>query len=194
MLKNFVKFLKKAIYAIKVILVVCFILVEEIVWNKIGEPAYNIVKSLAIMDKFKIWVSDIEHRYLLLFIFLTPFIMMEVLSLVAVKAFAVGAFGLGVTLYVFKIILTVPVAIIFNSAKKTLVSFWIIKYGYGMLLRFKRSKVFRNVKSYLRELKADVRMFFKGILFDEKYRASFFQSLKNLRRKIKVVFRRNMET
>ncbi len=76
--KDVVKVLKldKVLHYIKLLLVALFIVFEELAWNRIGEPAYNAIKSLQIMEKFKNWVADINHRYLLLLIFMIPFVLM----------------------------------------------------------------------------------------------------------------------
>ena len=138
---------------IKILFVVLFIIFEEIAWKRIGEPAYIAIQSLKIMDRFKLWIADISHRYMLLGVFIIPFILMEVSSIYAGAALFSGSIIMGLGLYAIKLILTAPVVIIFNAGKETLVSFWAIKYGYGMILRLKRSKTFRSVKSFTAKLK-----------------------------------------
>ena len=150
---------KKIFKYIKIVAVLGFVLIEEIVWDNIGLPAYNAVQSLKIMDRFETWIADIEHRYTLLGIFITPFIAMEVASLLSVKAFATGAIIVGIGLYTIKIILTVPVVIIFKSGKSTLVTFWVVRYSYGVILNFKRSKTFRRVMKYIDKVKDEFQTF-----------------------------------
>lgn len=144
---------------IKILFVVLFIIFEEIAWKRIGEPAYIAIQSLKIMDRFKLWIADISHRFMLLGVFLIPFVLMEVSSIYAVKSLATGAVITGLGLYAIKLLLTAPVVIIFNAGKETLVSFWVIKYGYGIILRFKRSKTFRSVKRFTAKFKAELKIF-----------------------------------
>lgn len=155
----------------KILLVILFIIFEEILWNKVGKPIYELIKSLRLMVKFKEWVGEFKHRYALLVIFITPFVLMEIMSLLSLKSFATGAIGMGISLYVVKLVLTVPVVIIFNSGKKQLVSFFPIRYGYGMIINLKRSSTFRNVKKFTKKVKQVVREFkqeyYKGVgIFD----------------------------
>jgi hypothetical protein len=164
---------------LKFLLVILFIIFEEVIWNKIGKPAYTLVKNLKIMQRFKNWVSNVKHRYLVLGIFMIPFILMEVSSLFAISALTKGMIYTGIGLYTVKILLTAPVVIIFNSAKSQLVSFWIIKYSYGMILRFKRSATFRRVK----QITKDVSEFKKEYMGSGELKAE----LKNLYVKIKQV-------
>jgi len=156
-MKSFSANTKEAYYAfklnvlfhyIKIFLVVVFIIFEELAWKRLGQPAYEAIKSLKVMDKFKDWIADIDHRYMLLAIFLVPFMLMEVSSIFAGKALFSGAIVTGIGLYTIKLLLTAPVVIIFNSGKKILVSFWVVKYGYGTILNLKRSNTFRSVKKY----------------------------------------------
>lgn len=149
-------FLSKLKRYLKILFVILFIIFEEIIWNKFGKPLYEKVKSLKVIERFKIWLEDIEHRYLILFIFLVPFFIMELLSLLAIKAFATGLIITGIGLYVIKILLTAPVVVIFNVAKKQLVSFFLIRYSYGIILNFKRSNIFREVKTYIKFIKNEI--------------------------------------
>jgi len=141
---------------LKLFLVVIFIIFEEVIWNKIGEPIYSVVKSLKIMTNFRIWVSEFKNRYALLAIFLTPFIIMEIAGLLSLKAFAFGAIILGISLYIFKVLLTIPVVIIFNTAEKELRSFDFIDWGYGLIIQIKQSETFRMVKQYMTNIKAEM--------------------------------------
>lgn len=139
--------------------VLLFIIFEEIAWNRIGRPAYIKVKSLKIMTRFEYWVTDFENRYVLLLIFIVPFIMMEIMSVLALKALASGAIVICLGLYAIKIFLTVPVVIIFNVSKQQLVSFYPIRYIFGAILNFKRSYTFRTVKKYIKILKTEFEKF-----------------------------------
>ena len=144
---------------IKLFLVVIFIAFEEVIWNRIGQPIYDSVKSLEIMTQFKTWVAEVKNRYALLTIFLTPFIAMEILGLMSLKAFAVGAIITGISLYIFKVLLTIPVVIIFNTAETELRSFSLIDWGYGLIVKIKQSETFRTAKQYMASMKAQIAEF-----------------------------------
>lgn len=111
------------------------------------------------MQRFKTWVGEVENRRALLAIFLAPFVVMEIFSLLSLKAFATGAIITGVGLYVFKLALTAPVVIIFNTGKKELVTFYPIRYSYGAILNLKRSNTFRCVKRYTAKVKEEMKVF-----------------------------------
>jgi len=173
----------KVLYYIKLVFVILFIIVEDIAWTRLGEPIYNNVKSLKVMDRFKLWINDIKHRYLLLGIFIIPFIFMETSSIYAGKALVNGAIFSGIGLYSFKLLLTAPVVIIFNAGKDILVSFWIIKWPYGLILNMKRSKIWKSVKTFSTNAKTEFEFFKDDYLNNSN--GDFISSFKKLYIEIK---------
>lgn len=167
---------------VKVLFVVGFILVEWLGWEKIGQPCYEMIKSWGIMDKFRVWVSTVTHRYLLLMIFLMMFGMMELMSSVGIILIGSGSVVLGSILYVGKLLFTIPVVITFNVAKDTLTSFWVIKYTYGMILNFKRSKTYRGVKHTLFDMKKRIATINVQV-FGEQESVKWFRPMYNTLRK-----------
>jgi len=130
-----------------------FILFEEYIWNLIFKDIYLYIKNLNIFSKLKLFLNTIENRYLLFIIFSIPFFGMEYsgylagLSLVDGKIFYVFLF------YSIKVLFTIPVVIIFNAAKKKLLSFKIIFWSYLLILKIKSSKYYRNIKKKIFEIK-----------------------------------------
>jgi hypothetical protein len=169
----------------KLLVVLLFILFEEIAWKRIGEPVHNIISSLKIMNRFKLYISDIKHRYILLGIFIIPFVLMEITSIYAGASLLSGAIIMGIGLYMIKLFLTIPVVIIFNIGKDILISFWLIKYGYGMILRFKRSNAFRSVKKFTKKLKKEWSVFKEEYLNVED--GDFVESIKKMYQVLKKV-------
>ncbi len=134
------------------ILILGFILIEEYAWNKIFKHVYLKVKDLKIMIRFKYYLIYEDSRYLLLLIFLFPFLLMEGFSILGMFLIGKGMIVAGIMIYLCKLLITIPVVIIFNSAKKKLLSFFIIKFGYFYILKLKRSKIFRNVQRNIYEI------------------------------------------
>jgi hypothetical protein len=147
--------MKRIITYLKIIGVVFFILFEEILWRKIGKPLHNKIKSLKIIIRFKEWVNNIEHRYSLLMIFLTPVLIDIILSYMFGIAMAHALIFAAIGIYVLKAIASVIMFLIFNIAKKRLTSFTIIKYSYYYILRIKSSRIFRKTRKYINEIKKE---------------------------------------
>lgn len=152
MLKKFI--LKPILY----LLVGLFIIFEEYVWNLIFKYIYLKIKELKIMDKFKAYLLKEKSEYKLLLIFLIPFVLMEGMSLYAMSLIGSGLIVIGVIVYIFKILLTIPVVIIFNTVKKKLLSFKIIYVVYSWILKMKRSNLYRKVKEFAKNLKANMKI------------------------------------
>ena len=159
--------IKKLFSPILYILIGGFILLEEYIWNKIFKSIYLKVKSLNIIFNFKKYLLREDCRYILLFIFMIPFISMELLSLLALNLIANGLVVIGLLTYLSKIILTIPVVIVFNSAKKKLLSFRVIYVVYSFIIKLKRSYIYINIKKFSKKVKLEISVlkfnFFKNI-------------------------------
>lgn len=169
---------------IKIAAVVLFLIFEEILWDRIGKPAYEKVQGLKIMDRFKGWIRNVKHRYALLGIFIIPFVAMEAAAISSTIAFGTGAIITGIGLYVIKMLMTVPVVIIFKAGKEQLVSFWVIRYSYGVILNFKRSGTYRSVIKYLQEVKVSLNQFKANYLDGD---GSFKEEMKTMYYSIKAL-------
>lgn len=171
--------LRKIWYYLKVLLVVLFIIIEELTWKRVGEPIYRRIKALRIMRKFKTWISNVKHRYALLTIFLSVFLLMEITSTIGLVLIGTGAIVTGILFYTMKIFLTVPAVVIFNAGKKPLLSFWLIRFIFILILLMKRSRIFRNSKKYFRKIKVFF-VEFKSSYFKKDTENSFLISIRKI--------------
>ena len=167
---------------LKVIGVVLFILLEEILWNKIGLPIYNSIKSLKIMEKFKNYITNIKQHYLLLLIFISPIFVDLILTWLFGIAMAHLMIFTAIGIYVLKALMSILMVVIFQIGKKQLIEFFIIRYGYGCILRFKRSRTFREVRKYTRNLKDEFKSFKNNYLNgDGEFKEELKKSIKILK-------------
>lgn len=135
--------------------VMLFIVFEEYIWDKIFKYIYIKIKNLDLISDFKEYLLKEDNRYIILLIFLLPFMIMEGVSILGLIFIGKGFIILGLSMYLIKILATIPVVIIFNSGKKRLLSFYLIKLGYFLILKFKRSKIYRNTKKNIINYKND---------------------------------------
>lgn len=175
------KYIRKIWHFIKVLLVVLFIIIEDLTWKRVGEPIYRRFKALEMMLKFKNWVSSVNHRYTLLTIFLSVFILMEITSTIGLILIGTGAIVTGALFYMMKVFLTVPAVVVFNVGKKPLLSFWFIRVVFILLIRMKRSKIFRKAKSQFRNFKLTF-IQFKESYIKHKKKNSFLSSIQAIYR------------
>lgn len=151
---NLYEIIKKYILLpIVYLLILFYIILEEYIWNRIFKYIYLKIKSFNLLARFNSFIKSINNRYLILLIFILPFVFMEVFATLGLIMAAKGLVVLGTFLYILKLFLTVPVVIIFNSAKKKLLSFYIMKISYYGLIKIKRNKIFRNIKRKIKHLK-----------------------------------------
>ena len=171
------------------VLVAGFIIFEEYIWNTIFIHIYNRLKSLEIMNSFRNYILNLKSEYTLLFIFLIQFCLMEGFSSYGLILMGSGFFSLGLTFYIAKILFTIPVVIIFSAAKKRLLAFKIVYYPFVLIIKMKRTALYRNIKKQIKSLKVyilDFKAHFSKIktLFVGKY----FPEKKSFRLHIKSIY------
>ena len=137
----------------KIIFVLAFLLLEELAWNYFGKPIYDKIVSLKITIRFQKWLSEQKNEYVVLLIFLLPFVPDNLLTFYLGIALAKGMVFTVIGIYVFKAFFSIVTIIIFKISKKELVKFKIIKFGYYYLLKLIRSKLYKIILNYLKIIK-----------------------------------------
>lgn len=139
--------LKKILNALISIIVLIYIFLEDISLRLIVKPVERWLNQFNIA---KIIAERIQHlnKYLILIIFLLPFVGMEAMGIVAIKLLSKKKLISGITIYVLKFYLAVPTIFIFRLTKKTLLKFWFIKQSYWILLQIQRHKLYKKVRLY----------------------------------------------
>jgi len=149
MMKNNSK-LKKFLLNVAIIL---FIFFEEVLWIRIAKPIFDYIHEFKIVIRFKHYIKSLKNRYYILFLFLIPFILMEVSATLAIISLSYGILPLFIGFYLLKGLLMVPVLIIFKVQKDKLTSFYLIDKGNECLNKIMNSKLLLNTKAKIKELK-----------------------------------------
>jgi hypothetical protein len=189
-------YIKKLLYLIQYILVLIFYILEFVIWKRIGLPIYDAIKSFRFMQLFKEWVSNLEHRYFVLYIFLLPFVLSEYISLIALKEFSNGFLLNAISLYVFKILLTIPVSIIFSASKKILLSFSVIKIVYILIIKIRKSQIFKTVKKKVKSSIINIKLFIQNTLKSDLkniYAPFFIRTFKIIYKRINGFFNKRKD-
>lgn len=169
----------------KVVLVYLFYVLEYVAWKKVGEPVYKVLSQLKIMDRFRVWVNSVDNRYALLLIFVNVFVLMEITSTYGLVLIGTGAIVTGIALYLVKLVLMVPAVVIWNSAKKPLLSFWLIRFVFGWIIRLRRSSMFRSAKRQIKKIKLGF-IQFKDDYLNGNGELGFTDSIKAIYKNIKA--------
>jgi len=116
------KLLRKSITLLQLVLVIVFIVFEEIVWEGIALPVYNWVHSLKALEKVEAWLQGVPAGVILV-LFVLMLASVEVLGIYAGVMFVSGHMVTGLMMYAGKI----PVAAF---------TFWMFRVSEEKLMRF----------------------------------------------------------
>ncbi len=166
-------------------LVFTYIIFEELIWETIAKPIYEFVHSLKILQKVEMTIHKL-HRILLLIIFLTLFIQVELLSIFAVALFAKGQVYSGVLLYMGKIPIGAFTFWLFRISKDKLMTFDWFKTLYNFIMeiidKIKASEIYQKIKVKTKTIKQYIKERIK--IFKTKY----FSDGNNIKEKIKNIY------
>ncbi|MEF3076827.1 hypothetical protein V2P20_17520 [Methylobacter sp. Wu1] len=174
------KFIAKIADLFLGLLVGIYIVLEELVWDKIAEPVYNFIHGLKILQKVEAMISRLD-RHALLVIFLALFTQVELLGIVALKLMATGQIISGTLLYAGKIPIAAFTFWLFNISKQQLMTFGWFRQLYELvelaIHKIKSSAIHRHiiarlksVKEWLKNRLSGPRLFVRKLM--EKLRSS----------------------
>ncbi len=164
---------------VKVILVLGFIIFEQVIWEQIIYPVKTWLVSLEIMQKIQAWIETKGTKTTML-IFLIPLFIAEALSIYSGALIATGTIMFGVILYAIKIPVASVTFWIFGFTKEKLLSVKWFKYSYNKTMIgvdwIKSKRVYREVmysiykiKKYIKttknsEFRDDIEHVYQGLV------------------------------
>lgn len=184
----------KLISLLQLILVLIYILFEELIWEGIAKPIYEAIHSLKILQKIEYKLQDANPSVILL-IFLFLLLIVEGFGIYAGILFVSGQVALGLTLYIAKIPIAGFTFWLFRVTEDKLMEFSWFKKLYNGMLRgiewLKSCEVYIRTMAKLKEVKEAIKAYFK--VFKAKYFATesafmirvkaLYQVLKNVLKK-----------
>jgi hypothetical protein len=166
MLKNLYQ---NAVNALLTVLVFIYLVLEEVIWERIAEPIYGFIHGLKILQKVEILIHSL-NRYTLLACFLILFAAVEILGIIAIGLFAQGQVLLATVLYAGKIPIAAFTFWVFKIAQDKLMTFAWFKFCYEWLLaqlqKIKTSAIYVNIKAKM----ISVKTWFKSLWASELVR------------------------
>ncbi len=132
-------------------LVLVFLVFEE-VWEVLHDLLAlrrYYPRLMAVVNGF----ADRQNRYVVLFIYLSLFLPMELLGLASAALAAEGHWKSALLVYVSKGLVAVPAIDIFSSNRDKLLSFGLIAWAYGLLQRFKSSDIYLGSIDMIRRIR-----------------------------------------
>ncbi len=147
--------------------VLLYIVLEELIWEKIAEPFIRYLRRLRILKKIEHWIEKIDSKIILI-IFLMLFVKVELLGIYAGMLFVQGKVVAGSILYLTKIPIAAFTFWLFGVSKIKLLKFrWFsTSYNYMMTIidRIKHSKTYINIKVKTQKIK----LYIKKNIFSKK--------------------------
>jgi len=158
-------FQKKLIHVVLTFLVFVYIVFEELVWETIAKPIYEYFHSLKILKRIEFHIHKL-HRLVLLILFLSLFVQVELLGVLAVALLAKGKVYSGVLLYSAKIPIGAFTFWLFKITKDRLMTFGWFKASYDFTMsvidKIKATQTYQEVKESTKEIKEFIKENFKN--------------------------------
>jgi hypothetical protein len=138
------------------ILVTIYIVLEELIWENIAEPIYTFIHGLSILHKAEAFIHEL-NRHVLLVLFLTLFIQVELLGIFALQMIGTGNVIAGTALYAGKIPVAAFTFWLFRISKEKLMTLeWFNKaYDFFMsiIVKIKMSAIHQRIVARLKSVK-----------------------------------------
>jgi len=186
---------RKFITLLQLLLVIVFILFEEIIWEGIARPIYEYVHSLKVLQKVEAWLQGVNATVILV-IFVVMLASVEMLGIYAGILFVSGQVALGLMLYLTKVPIAAFTFWMFRVTESKLMQFGWFRWMYEKMMAvigwLKSLEIYQSTMHKLKKTKEKIKGWIKR--FKAKYFAKespFVNRLKRLYRSIKRVLKRD---
>ncbi len=179
----------KVISLSQLILVLIYIIFEELIWEGIARPIYVFIHSLKILHKIEETLHAV-NAYVILIVFIVLLGLVEALGIYAGILFVSGQALLGISLYITKIPIAAFTFWMFRITEDKLMQFGWFKWIYDWIMKgidwLKSLEIYQSTIDKIKVTKENVKQYFKSI--KEKYfskESSFVTKIKHLYKNIK---------
>jgi hypothetical protein len=154
---------------LQLILVIIYIIFEELIWEGVAKPIYKTIHGLKILQKIEVKLQDVNAS-VILFIFIILLTIVEAFGIYAGMLFVSGQVMLGLVLYISKI----PIAAF---------TFWLFRVTEDKLMQFGWFKWIYDWIMHAIEWLKSREMYIKTIERLGKVKQSIKKTLKNVKAK-----------
>ena len=186
---------RKLITLLQLLLVIIFILFEEIIWEGIARPIYTYVHSLKVLQRVEAWLQGVNATVILV-IFVVMLASVEMLGIYAGILFVSGQVALGLMLYLTKVPIAAFTFWMFRVTESKLMQFGWFRWLYEKMMAaigwLKSLEIYQSTMHKLKKTKEKIKGWIKR--FKAKYftkESPFVNRLKRLYRSIKRVLKRD---
>lgn len=188
------KIKNRFISLLQLILVITYIIFEELIWEGIAKPIYEAVHALKILQKIEEKLQKVNASVILvIFVFLLG--MVETLGIYAGILFVSGHVLFGLLLYLAKIPIAAFTFWIFRVTEDKLMQFRWFKWLYEWIMSgidwLKSREIYTQTMERLYEVKAGIRKSIKSLKVKYFSKESpFIEKIKYLYRTVKASLRK----
>jgi hypothetical protein len=151
---------KRVLNFVLTILVLVFIIFEELVWDRFATPIINYISELKLLKRLEIYLQKVDSKIILV-VFIVIFALVESLGLYAGALFLSGKPLHGAVIYAFKIPVAAFTFWMFGATKSKLLEFnWFKKSYYftvGVIDKIKNSQIYLSIKDRSAKIKKYVK-------------------------------------
>ena len=169
----------------QLLLVIIYIIFEEIIWEGVAKPIYEYIHSFKILQTIETKLQNFNN-YIILFIFISLLLLVETFGLYAGVLFVSGHMILGLSLYIAKLPIAGFTFWLFRATEDKLMAFGWFAWLYNLIIRFmswiKSTQIYGDTLKYSVKIKNYIKDF-KSKYFQN--RSSFIEKLKKLYNSIK---------
>jgi len=185
----------RLISLLQLLLVILYVIFEELIWEGIAKPIYEFIHSLKMLQKVERKLQNVNASVILV-IFLLLLIVVEAFGIYAGMLFVSGQVLLGLSLYIAKIPIAAFTFWLFRVTEDKLMEFNWFKWLYERIMRgiswLKSLEIYIEGMKRLVIIKGNVKATVKR--FKERYlskESPFITKLKYLYRTIKASLKKS---
>ncbi len=179
----------KFIALLQLILVITYIIFEELIWEGIAKPIYETLHSLKILQKIEVKLQHVNPSVILL-IFTVLLVIVEAFGIYAGMLFVSGEVILGLALYISKIPIAAFTFWLFRITESKLMQFGWFKWLYDWIMNgidwLKSREIYIETMEKLKKIKAGIKAYKNAL--KEKYfhkESPFIAKIKRLYKTVK---------
>ncbi len=147
---------KKIYYYIQLLVLLIYIVLEELIWEEFAKPVYNYIVKLRIAAAFEQFLKR-QNRYVPLIFFLSTFVFGELLGLMTPFILAKGLVVVAVLIYMTKVLIVAFAFWLFKIEKERLLSFSFFRIAYDKIVyiseKVKATTLYQKLVKQLKEIK-----------------------------------------
>ena len=181
------KIFNKLLHYLLTIIIVGYIIFEDLVWERFAQPIIRFFSRLKLLQKLNTFLQGVNNK-LILVLFITLFIIVELQGLYAASLFVQGKLIHGVLVYAGKVPITAFTFWLFRNVKPKLMEFiWFERaYIYITMLieKITHSQTYIDIKKKT----ATIKLYIKNKLSNSK--SSFKPKVEALYIKLRILLKK----